>query len=293
MASVQYTTGAAGSSVPATFMVGLHTVMLAAGWTVEFIDADAIGTGTSGAPAWDKAYPVNVSIGVAVYRMPANGSLARWFVRLEPMWGLGVLRQRINVHVGSAHDGSGNVSNPASAIPEIETTAPSSNQTDGPWWASASEDHLFLYCPGNTTISNFNGAGAFVERVRDASGTVQEPVVAFAKGNGAHLFQLADITAGVVHGLPWFCLASLHSTLTAANPSGSFANAFLGQEPLLGWFVQQGTPFFQNTRAWCLGGDADGLASGDTVNIDVDGGPKAYVAKGSSTAPGWWLVATE
>jgi hypothetical protein len=91
---------ATNSSLHSETMPKLHALLVAAGWTVEFINSDAIGTGTSGSPAWDKTPAVSTSCGIAIYSMPLNDHSRAWFVKLEPGWGSSVTN-------GVQHEGHG------------------------------------------------------------------------------------------------------------------------------------------------------------------------------------------
>src|SRR5690606_34209291 len=83
----QYVPGGIDSFTPNAAAAALHDALVAAGWSVEYLDADAIGSGSEEAPAWDKNFSSSSSVGVAVYRMPVNGSLTRWYVKPEFGWG--------------------------------------------------------------------------------------------------------------------------------------------------------------------------------------------------------------
>jgi hypothetical protein len=294
MATVTYVYGATNGNDINNLIQQLHAVMIAAGWTLEYADADAIGTGTALAPAWDKAWASSQDVGIAVYRMPANGSLVRWYARLRPRFGSVALgRNGFGVQVGTSHDGSGNVSS-AVAIPEIGGDVHTSTQTDGQWWVSASEDHLLLEAPCNNATMAYRGAKARVERVRDSSGTVLDHVqVEGTTASATRVTQLAHPTSGVVHNWAPFALCNLTNTYASpGSPFNSFDSPFLLGEPILGPFIVGGTPHYQ-TRSWFYIGDASALAVGDTINVDIDGGLKAYVVRFNASFPGWLAVATE
>jgi hypothetical protein len=293
MATVTYAYGATNGYNINNLIQQLHAVMITAGWSLEYADADAIGAGTALAPAWDKAFASNQNVGIAVYRMPANGSLVQWYVRLRPRFGTVALgRNGFGVQIGTSHDGSGNVSSTV-PNPEVGGDVHSSTQSDGQWWVSASEDHLLLEAPCANTSMAYRGAKARVERVRDSSGTVLDTVqVEGTTSSTTRALQLAHPTFGVVHNETPFVLASLTDSYGGgSDPMGKFDSAFLLGEPILGPFIVGGTPFYQ-TRSWFIIGDANALTAGDVVNIDIDGGLKAYVVRFSSSSPGWTAVAT-
>lgn len=282
-----YIPAASGSSDLVDFMSALQAQLLAAGWTIEYADADAIGGGSAGAPAWDKTPAANTSAGVAVYRMPANDHTTQWFVRIAPGWAASTSRPGVgSLTIGDTHDGSGTVTGgPA----EMTVTLPTSGvQTGLEVGVSASEDGFMLAMGGT------NGTIVLVERVRTWAGTVTDDLIAFL-GISQASFAHARAGVGTVTTQPPIVLAGMSATSPTHFGSGNLLVNGDGDEiPIVGPFWPGADPFYGPPRVAFLGpaNDYTGLSSYDRV---VDGGSKTYLALNSTAAASWarWMLATE
>ena len=291
MATVHYfaeMVGATNSSPLSTWMPKLQELLFAAGWTLEYADADAIGTSADpGAPAWDKGPAANTDAGAAVYRMPASSHATRWFVRVRPGWAAATTRAHMRgLQVGSAHDGSGNVTGGNSELVPSIAAMQTDNRT---WYVNASEDGFFFWLGVGTTAD----LSVSVERVRLLAEDVQDDVIAINRF-GTFLCDFVSASAGVTAFNRYLLLvASNLSSGTAVNTESLFsphADAWLFQGPY--WPV--GNPLTGLPRLWRQAPLGD-VSTGDTVMVNVDGGLKAYQAvSGSYNATvGLVVVATE
>lgn len=157
----------------------LHENLLAAGWTLEWANADAIGTGSAGSPNWDKAPAVNTSAGQAIYKMPKGTFATAWFVRIEPRWGGSALAPTLDVQVGTGQSG-GVLASPSTTV-AVSQTISSVNNTIAETFVVAHEE-AFCIC-----LHGGNSAGSFVLHVgrkRDLSGDVLDDITTAVMGGG-------------------------------------------------------------------------------------------------------------
>jgi hypothetical protein len=61
----------------------LHDLLIQAGWTLEYADINAVGTGTATSPAWDNSFSAFTSGGRVLYKMPVTSLATRWYVEIE------------------------------------------------------------------------------------------------------------------------------------------------------------------------------------------------------------------
>jgi len=287
--TIHYADAAAGtgSGLIANWMKQLDALLVDdAGWERSYVDSDAIGSGSSGAPEWDKTPASNTDAGIAVYRMPANDHDTRWYVRLRPGWGGNANNGHMRgLTVGTTHDGSGGVTGAGS---ELVPVALSSTTNSQEWQAAVSEDGLAL-------LLNTDATGvviASIERARRGdTGAVTDEVIACNKANTS-TWRLANASAGQVSDAPaMFLLANgIGTVATAPSLESRDATAMV----LMGPYYPGGHPLWRPGRLWCIASPAD-VGNGATKTISIDGGPKAYqAAPGSiSTTYGIFLVATE
>lgn len=92
-----------------TLAVALHDALIAAGWTIIYADTDAIGTGSSGSPAWDKTPATITDAGRTIYEMTATTATSTRYVEILWRWGNPVSEWCPQVDIGTGHDGSGNL----------------------------------------------------------------------------------------------------------------------------------------------------------------------------------------
>ena len=89
-----------------TMAVALHDVLITAGWTIVYADADAIGTGSSGSPAWDKTPATTTTAGRTIYEMSAATASVTRYVEIEWRWGSAVTEWCPIIDLGTGFDGS-------------------------------------------------------------------------------------------------------------------------------------------------------------------------------------------
>lgn len=283
------TPAASNSSLLSFWMPKLQELLFAAGWTLEYADSDAIGGSVDpGVPAWDKSPVINTDAGVAVYRMPANDHDTRWYVRVRPGWGGATNRPYIRgVTVGTAHDGSGNVSGSGT---ERTTGTPSSGTSTGRQVLIAtSEDGFFFLLPeisaGNIVVQ--------VERARRPDGTVEDDLVVLASHTSLSSM-IANASAGAVSTDPPLAFGALTNSSSPGLPNFTLIGRDAVSLPLIGPFWPRGYPVWGPQRLAFLAPVVD-VAADALVPFHIDGEARLY--KGASL-PIWstwarWVVATE
>lgn len=257
---------ATNSSTVQAWMTKLHELLLAAGWSIEYADSDAIGGGSSGNPAWDKTPATNVDAGIVVYRMPANDHATEWFVRLRPGWSSVTDRPHMRgVQVGTGHSGgtlSGSVS--TEAVATVATAA--SNSRD--WQVAVSEDGLVVSIPHVTTAVGF-----WAERLRTPDGTVVDDVTI---GNfySTPAVRVVSATTGQASSDAVHVLGKGTITTTPAA-----ATALTGRDavdvPAVGPYFVGGYPMFGLPRLWFMAAQFDASAGVARIH-HVDGQDRAY-----------------
>lgn len=264
----------------------IHDALIAAGWSIVYADADAIGAGSSGDPAWDKVYESNGMAGTVVYQMPANGFTTQWFVKFSLGWGSSSTRVSMrNVEVGDTHDGSGGISGGGT----ITATSTTSNTNNSEFAVSASEDGIAAFASAN------NAPKLFVERLRTSDGIVTDDVVAWS-GNGTGGFLHLRASVGVVTSQAPVVLAGLAVSVGVNNfgAGASLANGDGDEIPIVGPFWPGADPFYGAPRLFFFGpaGDYDLDAYYERV---ADGGSKTYHSLAVAASSSWanWMMATE
>lgn len=269
------------------FMPKLQELLFDAGWTIVFADSDAIGGGSSSVPAWDKTPAINQNAGIAVYRMPTNGHDTAWFVRIRPGWGASnVGRVYIpGVQLGTAHDGSGNVSGGGSESALVAHTA--NTAKDNGWAIAVSEDGFALL----TDAANL--VGVMLERARLLDGTVTDGLI-LVHQSASTVYAGRYVTAalGVVQTRLPVALVGIATGTTAPTPSLESNDAT--HVVVTGPYFPGGAPFFAPGRLAVTASPADVDAVSDR-DINVDGGVKTYRSMNAAIANSGfrWLVATE
>jgi hypothetical protein len=278
----------AGTDVfsPNAIASALHTALLLAGWTCEYLDADAIGTGTLEAPAWDKTPTTNQTVGVAVYRMPANGSLTRWYVRPEVGWFAASTRTAFRtLTVGTAHSGSGvltggNASSPLAATSTTITTS-------GYGWAlNASENGFYI---GSTS-----SPWMYCERVRSPGEVVEDEVkLSICHTTAASMVaQLVSATLGVVNNSNQAVYLINAAGWAGVSPANSVAGDIHAGPLVTGPYFMDGDPYLGPPRLFIAIPSAD-VTVGTLVDLNVDGSWRAYMPLGTAPSFQVTLVATE
>ena len=273
---------ATDSSLLSKWMTSLHARLIAAGWTIEYADSDAIGGGSAGTPAWDKSAANNTDAGVAVYRMPANGGLTRWFVRLRPGWAGNVVRPHMRgITIGNTHNGSGTVTGPGGEI-VAGTVAIATNSVE--FMTAASEDGFLVFLNAGS-----NSVLAHVERIRLRSG-VQDELLAINKYSTGDLYNVVS-EASVTPNVPLLFLNPQRMNLSALNVASH--SPYLDSNIELGPYTAFGDPLTLPPRLWRMVTPA-AFPAGSTYELDIDGGLKMYrVADSTLVLSGAIAVATE
>jgi hypothetical protein len=271
------------------FMTQLHGSLVSSGWEVEFIDSDAIGSGTAEDPAWDTTPVVNTDGGVVVYKMPPIDPMdveeQAWYVRLRTAWGSNVARPQIrSVTVGTSVDGSGDVSGgPDEFLPAV-ATATSNNV----FFTSATYEHGFFF--------DLHIAGAshlHIERLRDYAGEeiLNELVIFYYNGTTYWSYKINQ--DGMMPYDYFFMLANNDgvavTTQVVSTASRDGSTSFVP-----GPFFPGGDPFHWHPRLACLMPNNE-VTSNQDILINIDGGVKTYraITINLSTTLGRWVVATE
>lgn len=164
---------ATNSATPAIVMQALVAAAKAQGWTVDYADTNAIGTGTSTSPKFDTvAYSSGVSIGIVILKMALNGFSTQWVVKIEPVWGTVSGAYQAKITTGLSQSG-GVLNTPGSTI-----TCGAINQSiiSFEYWVSAHINELLLSFP-----TSFN---VVVGRKRDLAGTTLDDIYVIATGQG-------------------------------------------------------------------------------------------------------------
>ncbi len=270
------------SALLSVWMTKLQELLFLAGWTVEFANADAIGTGSAAIPAWSMAPVPNTDAGIAVYRMPANGHSVPWFVRLTPGWALSTDRGHMrSAQVGRTHTtgtiGEGNANHAAHII--------TTQTKDSGFMVSVSEDGMALYLNSSAAA----GAHAFlVERVRNNAGTVMPGVVMMTSSGGTSGNKVSSVTPDGVAILD----GVLNRTLALAVSSGSgvLSTSSVSTKDAAGESAAISGPFFESyvgltspPRLMMLVGSLDG-AQDAIVPVEIDGAIRDYRCANASSS---------
>lgn len=280
----------------------LDANLLAAGWSREYVDPDALTGGSGGAPGWGKTPAANTTAGFAVYRMPAVGSLNRWYVRIEGRWGANSTAQNFFVRLTGAtgvDSGTGALSG-AGTVLGVDATASSQNNNSGDNYVIAFE-HGFLLGINQSSLGYFLGlerrrtlAGAYTSdlAIYAITGGTSSSInpVGFASFNSTSRAGAAQVMVrGSLGELGVQPLVSLQSHLvngtsgSVAQPPATFNTAGNAQGYPAGLFVTSGglSGMLRLIQTW-LPNDCSPL-SAQTVNID--GADRNYFAVGSGITP--------
>ena len=266
----------------------LHQVMIAAGWTLEYADADAIGTGTAEDPAWDKEPATNTDAGIVVYRMPEQGAFTRWYARIRPGWAGGVLRSTIRgITIGDEHDGDGNVSGMGGEhVPSVGAVTTNNRNA----YVNASEDGFFVgWILGGTT-----DVVCWVERLRLLDQSVQDALQLQIRFSG-HIARLFSHERGVeATGSPLLLVPFSFSTTLVAASGPAYDNPYSDSWLFMGPYTSMGNPLGGLPRLFRMTPTAH-TNLGEVFNAYVDGGLKQYQAVhvAFSTTVGHLTLATE
>lgn len=288
--TIIYDADSPGTNASTIAVIGpkLHSMLLSAGWSIEYADADAIGGGSAGTPAWDKSYSSGAVAGTVVYQMPANGHTTEWFVKFSLGWGTAADRVSPRfLQCGTGHDGSGTLTGGGTGITMSASTGSAASLGH---IISVSEDGFAAWWDGSTAT----GALLMVERVRAADGTVTDDMLALAKPNTNTLYRRAYTAAsgedtlsdiiflGQIGNGGGIGLSAVASVVSADGSASVIVGPYLARQALLA-----APPRLLNFIAVS---DATG---GTTIQQDVDGGAKTYQVSASSLGIGYVAIATE
>lgn len=276
---------ATNSSLHSATMPKFHALLVAAGWTCAYINADAIGTGSAGSPMWDKTPAVTTSCGIAIYSMPLNGHDRAWYVKIEPGWGSNVTTgYSLKVTIGTG-ESSGTLTGAGNEFEYLSTTTSTGNEVI----MAASEDG-FAYHHAGTAAASIRFIS--VERLREFDGTVTSDLGilgAAATGTfidqtpyyGCVAYRASDAYEYATNG--WFALARVTNYVSFA-PAGTGSTTSADGET--------GTPIGPvntSARAWGIPrllivvGQLDAVANSDHPVL-VDGATRLYRAPVSFVA---------
>ena len=278
----------ANSSTLQVWARKLHELLLAAGWTLEYANADAIGTGTAASPAFDKAPAANASGGVVIYKMPLNGQQTPWFVRIEPGWGANAASSFFGIQTGTGQ-AAGTLQSPGSAVSISSTTAGVTNP-NAELYVSTHPD-AFMVCITGSPFVNWvmsvgrriddagvTGDEIAISLVTSASITVTGPVGFDTVGSSS----TRSITRGESQAekfLVWACPGT--STTNYTQPLTTNRDGAETGFPL-GPYLRSGglglTP-----RLWLIVADNDSVAGLEQI-VFMDGAERRAVAAASSNA---------
>ena len=165
---------APNSSLVSVWAKKLHELLLQAGWTLEFANADAIGTGSAASPNFDKAPAINNSAGVVIYKMPLNGQVTPWFVRLEPRWGTGTVNSFLGVQVGTGQNAGALLVASAAVVLGTATSTPVNDNSE--LFVIAHPDAFCVCLTGGTALGWLMSVG---RRIDDAGVTGDDLSISF------------------------------------------------------------------------------------------------------------------
>jgi hypothetical protein len=263
----------------------LHGLLDDAGWTTQFIDSDAIGTGSSSAPAWDKTPTVNETAGRAIYSMPANDHSRVWYVQLIPRWGGNVTsNMSLSARIGTGIDGSNELTGAGTEV----TWQSSAASNSLPVMFSVSEDGLALVYDSNSGVTTTN-VNTFrfvlIERMREFDGTVSDDLgmtgyaAAGSFGDGSQIFGCFSYRAsdGLEYAVNTTAMLTGHGT--SLTNTGTFTTYSLTSAD--GETGMPAGPFVSSGRVWGLPRLLLTMFSSDVVvntdhPVSVDGGVKLY-----------------
>ena len=287
-------TAAAGSSLVSVWMAKLHALLVTdSGWTIEYADTDAIGSGSAGTPAWDKTPAASVDAGIAVYRMPENGYATRWYVRVRPGWAAATTRPHMRgLQVGTTHAGSGVVTGGSS---EMEAGAGSISSDARAWKMSVSEDGFAFAMDGTASQPPM----FWVDRARKLDGSILDDVVAFNQYTATltSLGRHASASVGSVSTFNFVQIATAGcgAVVAASTAIPSLESSDAAGVAAIGPYYPGGDPVFAPSRLLFLANPADVTADTSRV-MAIDGGNKTYqvfgAPVGNSAGAGIWLAAT-
>lgn len=276
----------------------LHQALIAAGWTIEYANADAIGSGSASNPAWSKTPANNTSAGIVIYRMPANGTLFRWYVEIELLWPLNTIASlAMSVRTGTDHT-SGTLLNPSAKWGMNTANSLTSNSGSGDNYVCANEDGFLVALNAATT-----GWLLLLERLRDLTGALQNDLLVMATSNSSNWVQTPNGRVGnaVRRGdAPYIEYTPRLAALLAGQDATSAYQNLVTTTRADGNGFPCG-PYPTSNGLWGLPRLAvlmlaDDCTLGQALAINVDGGPKNYFCMvNTNIFPSGcrWLVAQE
>lgn len=293
-----------GSNTVLEVMPRMHTMFLAAGWTIEYADTDAIGAGSAATPAWDKTPAANAVAGVVVYRMPANGFTTQWYVRIEAFWSSSANGWAWRLQAGAGHS-AGTISNGITSNISVIAV----NTTDAFEWAASVSEDGFAYVPYGSSANSMYA----VERARLPDGSVTDELCVLVNRNSSSSQYCAviDPTDYLVHPSSTnviYGLAGYNGTTTLSGSALGATNTSFATRGRDGLTSTICGPFMVTSKGigapfrLFIGVIAHSAAQASLIPVTVDGGTKLYrtgdVASNVSQfttllSSSWVAVATE
>lgn len=264
-----------GGSTPPITMQALIEVLKEQGWTVEYADANAIGTGSASSPKFDTvAYSSGASIGVVVVKMPLNGLSTAWLVRIEPKWGTNASGWLMVFATGTGRAG-GVLSDPGTTLTVGSSSSTASNNLE--YFISAHKNEMMVCFPAYSAVQ--------IGRFRTLGGTSLDDIVilittnysAYVAGLPAPVFNISPnagvcITRNVSQGEYTASRALVwgHSTGATYYAGASTMTDFAGNYgyPVGPFLMGNGPGGFPRLMAFFPTGDIPAALQNFTVTVD-------------------------
>jgi hypothetical protein len=162
--------------------VAIHNALLTAGWTIEFANGDAIGTGSASNPAWTKTPANAASGGVVIYRMPISGAFTRWYVRFELFWNAVASPNFVSMSLQTGLGvNAGALVSPGSLTGCINPSGSVSNFSNDAFVIA--NENLFLVALAGNAATSTTIYGC--ERARDVNQIVQDDIASYQLMGGS------------------------------------------------------------------------------------------------------------
>jgi hypothetical protein len=290
--AVQYFAGSANyKSSIINILKKLDELLMAAGWTREYVNPDAAIGGSGGAPGWGKTPAANTTAGYVIYKMPLDGQATAWCVKVEGQWGGNTDNTWLLLITIGSNQLGGVLSNPGTTV----TLRPGGNDATEmmirPLWYLSVYESGFALCIPDAAFD----AGVLVglERKRTIQGQKTDEVTIYGSvggsSSGTYMLGVADSQNAFGNGvcmtrsaagefsreswLVWKAPGS--SSTTCAEPSsmtGSQSGIVLPSGPLL----TSGGPGGYARLALIV--PSSDVNAGVVLPVAVDGQQRNYIA---------------
>lgn len=262
----------------------LHSNLIAAGWTLEYANADAQIGGSGGAPGWGKTPAVDTSAGIVVYRMPASGSLKnRWYAQVEFRWAgiTSSIQTRLTIAKG-VNASTGALTEPGTLC---GYDASAQNNNGGDCYVVA-YDHGLLVAINSGSHNYFLG----LERRRSLVGQYTDDAVAYGLGSaplssggwtassGSSINLARSWASGEYGSQPLAALIGVANSGTPPTPTTYNAQSNATGYPAGLFSTSGGLGGMLRLLMLWLPNDAPALGS---QSVRIDGADRIYFATGS------------